>query len=237
MIYFSKIVMRADAPAGHIAPLVHDNAYLDHKALWHLFTGAATAAPQVFLFYRIYDDGLPAFYVLSSEMPAVLSEIWLVQCKEYAPRITNGMRLRFVLRANPVVTQADEQKRQVRRDVVMVRKHALKQQGVPRDQWPTQNVLVQEECVKWLRARAKRCGFSLVMREDAAPPFNVQVETCAYRQHELHKRGRAPIRFSSVDFSGILEVIDTALLLKALTTGIGPAKGFGCGLLLIKPVA
>jgi CRISPR system Cascade subunit CasE len=237
MIYFSKIIMRADALTGHVAALYHDNAYLDHKTLWRLFGGVTTAVPRVFLFHRIYSDGPPAFYILSSEKPAELSELWLVQSQKYAPHISNGLRLCFVLRANPVVTQADEQGRHLRRDVVMVRKHALKQQGVPRDQWPAQNVLVQEACVKWLRARAERAGFALVTRADAAPPFDVQVETCAYRQHELHKRGHAPIRFSSVDFSGILDVTDAALFLKALATGVGPAKGFGCGLLLIKPMA
>lgn len=42
------------------------------------------------------------------------------------------------------------------------------------------------------------------------------------------------LRFSSVDFAGELIVRDAAEVGNALTQGIGQAKAFGCGLLLVR---
>ena len=52
----------------------------------------------------------------------------------------------------------------------------------------------------------------------------------------MHRRGCVPICFSTLDFSGLLTVADPEKFLSTLYGGIGPAKGFGCGLLLIKRV-
>ena len=41
---------------------------------------------------------------------------------------------------------------------------------------------------------------------------------------------------STLDFSGLLTVTAPEKFLSALYGGIGPAKGFGCGLLLVKRV-
>lgn len=46
-----------------------------------------------------------------------------------------------------------------------------------------------------------------------------------------------PFRFSTVDFSGERTVTDPGLFGTALPTGIGHAKAFGCGLLLVRPLA
>lgn len=241
MMYFSKITLRPDAPPGRLASLAAANAYIDHAALWRLFSApdrkhAADAPPRSFLFHRIETERLPSFYVLSRVRPEPASDLWAVDIKEFEPRLRNGMRLQFLLRANPVVTQTDARGRHLRRDVVMARKHALKQQGIPPSQWPAAATLVQEECVRWLQARTARCGFALVPDPSHPAPFHLHVRTSAYRQHVLHKRGApAPVRFSTVDFAGLLEITDVQAFRTALFNGIGPAKGFGCGLLLIKP--
>ncbi|MGL4892684.1 MAG: type I-E CRISPR-associated protein Cas6/Cse3/CasE, partial [Aeromonas veronii] len=57
----------------------------------------------------------------------------------------------------------------------------------------------------------------------------------SYRQHALHKPGRRDaIRFSSVDYEGLLEVTDPGRLVETLAHGIGRAKAFGCGLLMLR---
>lgn len=54
-----------------------------------------------------------------------------------------------------------------------------------------------------------------------------------YTQH----RGKADeLRFSSVDFNGELTVADATAFTATLTRGVGHAKAFGCGLLLVKPL-
>lgn len=60
-----------------------------------------------------------------------------------------------------------------------------------------------------------------------------EVEVAGYTKH----RGRrGEIRFTSVDFSGVLVVADPVALASALSNGIGHAKAFGCGLLLLRPL-
>ena len=57
------------------------------------------------------------------------------------------------------------------------------------------------------------------------------VEGCAQ-----HPGKRGELRFSTVDFSGSLPVVDPAALRTALFSGVGHAKAFGCGLFLIRPI-
>ncbi|MEA2080768.1 MAG: type I-E CRISPR-associated protein Cas6/Cse3/CasE [Pseudomonadota bacterium] len=47
--------------------------------------------------------------------------------------------------------------------------------------------------------------------------------------------GGKEINFSTLDYSGLLTVTDPELFKAALFQGIGPAKAFGCGLLLVRP--
>jgi len=61
------------------------------------------------------------------------------------------------------------------------------------------------------------------------------VVATAYRQISVPRRTAAgPIRFSSVDYEGRFEVVDKDRLYEALVTGIGKAKAFGNGLMLIR---
>lgn len=79
----------------------------------------------------------------------------------------------------------------------------------------------------WLIARAVRMG------------LNVQMESLfqsAYRQHRLAPRGKQ-IEFSSIDYRGYARVVDPDALRRALLEGVGHARGFGCGLLLVKRMA
>jgi CRISPR system Cascade subunit CasE len=88
--------------------------------------------------------------------------------------------------------------------------------------------LVQDSCVPWLQARAESNGFSVA-------PELVTVD--GYQQHESYaKQQKRPVRYSTVDFQGILTVTDPERFRTALFSGIGKAKAFGCGLMLIRRV-
>lgn len=84
----------------------------------------------------------------------------------------------------------------------------------------------------WLCEKGERLGFALV-RDQFRQRLKFQAE--AYQWHSLPKKGR-DAGFSSVDFEGEVEVVDAELFGKALCEGIGPAKGFGCGLMLVRRV-
>jgi CRISPR system Cascade subunit CasE len=203
-------------------------AYEEHQWLWR-FQPAPAGSPRTFLFRRRDVDGLPRFYMVSRQPPMAASAHWLVQSKPYAPELAAGEWLAFELRANPVVTVRGASGRPARHDVVMQAKtKLLAGRGLARwSDWTTPDRpalpdLVQSTCGAWLNARAARLGMAL---DDAS----LRVE--GYEQH----RGKGgELRISTVDFGGRLQVVDPVALRRALYEGVGHAKAFGCGLLLVR---
>ncbi len=84
----------------------------------------------------------------------------------------------------------------------------------------------------WFSEKGKTNGFTIIGDEKRKRSV-FQAES--YRWHALPKKGKTA-GFSSVDFEGEIEVTDHALFKSALCVGIGPAKGFGCGLMLVRRV-
>lgn len=84
----------------------------------------------------------------------------------------------------------------------------------------------------WFREKGERLGFSMV-RDDRKRRLKFQAE--GYQWHSLPRKGKTA-GFSSVDFEGEIEVVDAELFCKGLFDGVGPAKSFGCGLMLVRRV-
>lgn len=208
-------------------------AYGSHQLLWRLFPEYAGQRP--FLFRQEMEDdqlmpspspkGLPLYYLLSDREPVAVPGLLDVQCKPFAPCLTAGERLAFRLRANPTIARRVEGKKHSRRsDVLMHAKSAF-----PRDQrTSTECVDAMDKAAReWLELRAEGKGFALI----GAP------EVGAYRQHELQKASRRDaMKFSSVDYEGLLEVTDPGRFIEALAHGLGRAKAFGCGLMMVRPL-
>ena len=206
-------------------------AYAEHQWLWR-FLPAPAGTPRSFLFRRRDVDGLPRLYVVSDREPVTPSPHWTVQTKPYSPELRSGQWLAFELRANPVVAVRDAAGRQARHDVVMQEKKRLLQaRGLARwADWTTPDRpaladLVQACGAAWLQARCARLG----VRLDA--------ETLRAEGYEQHRGKRGELRISTIDFSGRLCVQEPAALRAALFDGVGHAKAFGCGLLLVRPAA
>jgi CRISPR system Cascade subunit CasE len=218
----SRVTLRTDLRVSQIAQLARLDPYGQHQAVWQLFDAppatARTSTP--FLFRHEWQGDLPAFYVLSPSMPQDRADLWHIQSKPYAPQLAVGDRLHFKLRVNPVVTRNGK-----RHDVVMDMKQRSGWKDLPPAERPALNVLAYEAGKTWLAERAEKHGFSIT-------PGSLLVD--GYRAHEVRRRGHALIRFSTLDFTGLLTVSDPAKLLSILYYGIGPAKGFGCGLMLVK---
>jgi CRISPR system Cascade subunit CasE len=226
-MFFSLIT---PAP-GHERAAAHDwarGAYAEHQWLWR-FLPAPPGTPRSFLFRRRDIDGLPRFYVVSKQEPVPPSEHWAVRCKPYAPELAAGQWLQFELRANPVVTTRNTDGHVARHDVVMQEKtRLLHKRGHQRwAEWTTHDRplladLVQRCGTTWLMARGERLGVT----------FDVDaLRADGYEQH----RGKGDsLRISTIDFSGRLCVQEPQALQSALFDGVGRAKAFGCGLLLVK---
>jgi CRISPR system Cascade subunit CasE len=222
-MYFSKIELRHETQVTPhlVRPFVLDG-YRLHQVLWQLFTGNGSPHRD-FLYRRIESSSWPCFYLVSGSQPVDEQGVWSIHSKEYMPKLVVGQRLGFSLRANPVVTKPGPRGKPVRHDVIMNAKRQSKTEPGPTS---NQRMLIQEAGQAWLEARDVKYGFHV---------DHVRVD--AYRQHQFQKtRGAQMIRFSTVDFNGILTVREPEQFRQTLFTGLGPAKGFGCGLLLVRRV-
>jgi len=84
----------------------------------------------------------------------------------------------------------------------------------------------------WLTQKGERHGFEVIQAtEDERPVFSAE----GYMQHRLPRKGEN-VGYSSVDFEGKVRVTDAGKFRAALLLGIGRAKGFGCGLMLVRRV-
>lgn len=215
----SRVSLRREAGTqGALARVLLDGAAGDrgHGLIWTLFA-SANGAEREFL-YRQIDAG--SFIIVSRRPPEDVHGLWNVSWQEYTPALQPGQRLRFILRANPAVSvrQAGG-KRGPRADAVMHAKSKL--------------------------ALAERKGFDpgppaldwLYTRRDLGAAF--EREHCSatgYQQIIIRKKDmRQPVTFSEVEYEGVLTATDPEKLTAALYKGVGKAKAYGCGLLLVRP--
>lgn len=292
-MYFSRVRIRPDVRDLHL--LVSGNGYGAHQLLWKLFPGEERRS---FLFreeiareqipFHKGVKGEPVFYLVSATKPISDHPIFAVESKSYAPRLAEGDRLAFRLRANPTIARKEEgKKNSPRHDVVMdAQYHLLREIAVEMEvpvegdkskikkgilaSWrQAQNNSKVEQKLRriiaenerhaegrqtvsspaelvdlalkarmdtaletWFAGRSEKLGFSLV-RDSWRGRLKFQAE--GYQWHALPRKGKTA-GFSSVDFEGEIEVTDAELFSKVLFDGIGPAKGFGCGLMLVRRV-
>ena len=88
-------------------------------------------------------------------------------------------------------------------------------------------VAQQEE---WLLSRAPRWGFA-VTETDGVRDLVVHD-----RRTEQFQRESVAVTITKATYDGILTVLDPEALRTTLTSGAGPAKGYGCGLLTLAAV-
>lgn len=227
-LYLTRAVL---APTSrNIERLLRQAAGADqgHSLIWSLFE-AQTEGPARFL-WRETEAGR-RWLLLSPVAPqAAQPDLWSLETEAFRPAFSAGARLRFSLRANPAVTlpgvgERDNGKRKHGKhvDVVMHARHGL--DPVARAAWSPADT--ERVALDWLYAREDRLGLSF--ERDACLAMS-------YRQVDI-PRGRSapPIRFSTVDYQGVASVTDPALLANAVASGVGRARRYGCGLLLLRP--
>ncbi|MCK5543865.1 MAG: type I-E CRISPR-associated protein Cas6/Cse3/CasE [Desulfobulbaceae bacterium] len=86
----------------------------------------------------------------------------------------------------------------------------------------------------WMVRQGERHGFELSKNHNG----QLKLQNSAYQWHALPKKAvkGAKSGFSSIDFVGDLKVTDVKKFTKALFEGVGRAKAFGCGLMLVKRI-
>ena len=127
--------------------------------------------------------------------------------KQLSLQLREGQILSFRLRANPTVKKDREGKKQGRR----------------------LGLIHEEDQEKWLRRKLESAGAALI----SVVILNEQFERAKLFVEEDRERR---MNFISVQFNGVLEVIEKDRLTEAVFKGFGSAKAFGFGLLSLAPV-
>ncbi len=190
--------------------------YALHRSVWEMF-GDHPERVRDFLYRLDHRRKKPVLWTLSRRPPEAPA-LWAIDSKEMSPDLRPGDVLELAVRVNPVVTRDGK-----RHDVVMDRKHRTGWREQPRAERETQASLVQTALAEWFRARAERLGVRVL-----------RILAEAYRVERFRKPSGKRIQLGLCDLSGLVEVRDPARFLEVWAAGLGPAKGFGCGLMLIR---
>jgi len=225
-MYLSRMRLLPDASEKREFWRKMGSDYQAHHMVWDLFTDGPDRERD--FLYRVEEaEGLPTIFSVCQREPVNRGGMWQIDTKEYNPLLRSDQQLAFVLRANPIRTKCDEAGKHHRHDVVMEAKTRLKQLDPNKENWPPEPEIVQQAGFAWLATRGEANGFTVA--ED-----NVRVD--GYTQRRFQKRkGRHQISLSTLDFTGILTVTNPEQFKHTLFTGIGPAKGFGCGMIMVRP--
>ena len=193
------------------------NPYNLHRQLWRLFPGeeretrsGSDELRHGFLF-RIEESptGRPArLLVQSRRAPASASGLTVVGTREIHPQPIAGQRLAFLLTANPVKTIADTQR------------GAKPEKKSEKCRVP---LIKEEDQRAWIARKLASAG---------------EIETANALPHApiYFRKGNRGGKLATVTFEGVLRVSDPIRMADLLENGVGPAKGFGCGLLLVRRI-
>ena len=191
-----------------------DNAWEWHRALWTLFPGIERkpneSAPFLYRMERMNLAQGAEVLMQSAIEPQQLSErAQLLAVRRFDPQPREGQVLAFRLTANVTKKMRDKNnpKRKIR---------------VP--------LIKEEQQRAWLKRK---------LGEAVSAIRNLHIQ----RHPPLYfRKGRYPGKIVTVTFDGELIVRDTQAFERLLTggggqpPGIGPAKAFGCGLMLVRRV-
>lgn len=205
-----------------------------HRTVWRAFPPNGPGR----VLFRLDPDpsGLHSFVLVQSDLQPDWTQLaekganYLLdhELKTFQPSFTPGQRLRFRLRANPtkkVGTWSKAERLATDRNTHTKNGHRLA-------------LLREEEQLTWLLHKAEPGGFRIPgqwIHQSDRKVANFRVEITPEGWLHCGKHGHNEGRLFSVRFEGLLEVTDPDRFAQTLAEGIGPAKGFGFGLLSLAP--
>jgi CRISPR system Cascade subunit CasE len=164
------------------------------------------------LYVLVVSSAQPDFTHLIEQIGWTASgQVWETKSYDsFLVRLQQGQEWQFRLRANPT--------------------HSVKRKEVSGEASGNRGILYACSTIdkqkEWLTAKAPKHGFSLNGFE------------LVERDVSRFERQRRTVTLHMATFEGLLKVEDPILLREALSTGIGRAKAYGCGLLtLARPYA
>lgn len=231
-LFLSRVQLCEEVPAAALRHLLlPDNAGkrigAGHKLVWTLFADSSERERD--FLWREAEKGV--YYILSRRPPRDAHGLFRIDPpKEFAPKLSAGDRLEFVLRANATVSKSDGSgKRGKPCDVVMAALHNV-ERGV---RATARTEAAEREGIRWLVSQGSRHGFQPATSVDRAVD---SIRVMGYRTIGVERATARTARLGILDFEGTIEVTDPARFVEGIAKGFGRAKAFGCGLMLIRRV-
>ena len=228
-MFLSKVEVTKGHFKEAVIALRNHQVYAEHSMIWKLLPDDPEATRD-FLYRKEETGQLPFYYLLSKRKPEAKLDYLTITTTQFSPKLKVGDCLHFSLRANAVITRKpdSESKRRIRRDIIDAKIDEYRTREPDNSKWPPAVQIHHEAGSEWLVKRGENLGFAV---------NNLTVENHQYHQFKKSKpsNDRNERQFTSLDFIGDLTVTDPEIFLeKALMQGIGRAKAYGCGLMLVK---
>lgn len=161
----------------------------------------------------VYRRNLDQVLVISKDPPPSN-----VDSKPYSPQIVEGETLRFVMFSDVSKSRFTRGSRGERFDPIAEAKLA--------DADRTYQEIAEALAPDWLQRKGKNHGFD-----------PVDISKMDYKQTRfVRPRDGQSLRFTVIDFEGVLVVTDKEKFTDCLISGIGRGKAFGLGALLVRRI-
>jgi CRISPR system Cascade subunit CasE len=228
-MFLSRARLRSDSSVQAIAPLLlpedgHARLLAAHRLVWSLMSDDPDRTRD--FLWREEKPG--AFLILAPRPADTNAGLFDVESKPWEPTLRAGDWLGFMLRANPTVARGagirmpgQRGVRGKRHDVVMDALHDVTP-GARAARWPDAVVAAGRQ---WLIQQGARVGF-----EPDADTLRID----GYDTVRISRSSEKPVEFGRVEFEGVMEVTNPAAFLAAVVAGLGRARAFGCGLMLLR---
>jgi len=185
-----------------------NNAYEWHRSLWSLFPNIERGNTAPFLYHvESLNLAIGARVLMqSSTSPIKRSEYAnVLAMKPFPVQFYAGQPLRYLVHANPTKCITDTHDKPRKRNNGKCR--------VP--------IIKEDEQFDWLRRKlADAAVIHAISIRDHTPTY--------------FRKGNRAGKIAASTFVGVLQVLDPDMMQDIWQKGIGPAKAFGCGLMLVK---
>lgn len=222
-MFLSRARLKADSATQALAPLLlpqdlSAGLMAEHRMVWSLMSDSADRTRDF-----LWRKEAPGSFLILAPRPAVAGGLFDVDSKPWEPALRAGDRLGFRLRANPTVarTFADTKARGKRIDVVtdVIRHLPISARANERQE------IIVSSGMDWLDRQGVRLGF-------IADRMHLRVD--GYDTVRVQREKKPAAVLGVMEFEGILKVTDPAALIAGVAAGLGRARAFGCGLMLLR---
>lgn len=222
-MYLHKI--NIDSEALRRDRKIYQDVYLLHKKIWELVSRNENQKRD-FLYRVEYDayQNIKHIYLLAPNQISSQQNIKIAVSPRYQPQLETGEFLFFKLRANPIIKRKENGKAK-EYSLIMDAKHQFKKNGQNYQEQFSLDELIHDVGMKWLIRKGEQHGF-------AVKQFEVRIDND--QEYSVKPPGKKVFTLRTLDFEGKLKIVDADRFKRALFQGIGSAKSFGCGMMMIK---